>query len=77
MLRATLIIVVCLSILTSAVMFVTGFFLWPLHQSKVENVNPYNKQSKSNTANEHGADLELKENVAYITIHQKFNGSKQ
>ena len=71
--RAALISVVCLSILESAVMFVVGVVCGHCCISQRWRESTADKQSKSSTANEHGEDLELKENVAYvyITIHPK------
>ena len=69
-LRAALISVVCLSILTSAVMFVVGAVCghYISLRWRVSTAGKRRKEQKSSAINE---DLELKENVAYVTLHPK------
>ena len=69
-LRAALISVVCSSILTSAVMFVVGVVCGHCisQRWRVSAAGRQRKEQESSATNE---DLELKENVAYITLHPK------
>ena len=69
MLRAALISVVCLSIIISAVMFVIGFVCG--HYLTQRWRKSIAAEQDSCPTNEHGEDLELKENVAYITLRPK------
>ena len=72
MLRAALISVVCLSIILSAVMFVIGFVCGHyLSQRWRKSTASKEQESRLSPTYEHGEDLELKENVAYITLHPK------
>ena len=68
MLRAALISVVCLSIIISAVMFVVGLVcgLCLSQRWRESTASEKNKEQESSAVNE---DLELKKNVAYITLH--------
>ena len=69
MLRAALISVVCLSIIISAVMFVIGFVCGHyLSQRWRKSTGSKEQESGLSPTNDCGEDLELKENVAYITL---------
>ena len=69
MLRTALISVVCLSILISAVTFVVGVVCGHcISQRRESTASKQSREQKSNATNE---DLDLKENVAYITLHPK------
>ena len=73
MLRTALICVTCLSIIISAMTFVIGFVCghYFSHRLKTSATSDQNKVNTSNTTNEHVQDLELNENVAYITLRPK------
>ena len=69
-LRAAMISVVCLSVLVSAVMFVVGVVCGHCisQRWRVSTAGKQRKERESSATNE---DLELKENVAYVTLHPK------
>ena len=73
MLRSALISVVCLSILISAMTFVVGIICGHCIslRLRVSTAGKQSKKQESSAINEQGEDLELKENVAYITLHPK------
>ena len=70
MLRTALISVTCVLVMMSALMFLIGFICghcfsqrWRKPSGKKDDESP------SNLTTEPREDLELKENIAYITIH--------
>ena len=68
MLKIALISVTCLYVMTSVLIFIVGFVCghcFSLRQTKSE------KESASNPTTERTEDLELKENVAYVTVRPK------
>ena len=73
MLRTALISVTCLSIIMSTLTFVIGFVCGHYFSQrwKESATSNQNKENVSNTTNEGGEDLDLKENVAYITLRPK------
>ena len=68
MLKTALISTTCLYVMTSVLIFIVGFVCghcFSLRQRKS------GKESASTPTTEHAEDLELKENVAYITVRPK------
>ena len=72
MLKTALISVTCLYVMTSALIFIIGFLCGHCFSQRHRKSE---KQSVSNSTNvtctEHAEDLELKENVAYVTVRPK------
>ena len=70
MLRTALISVTCLSIIISAMIFIIGFVCghYLSQRRRKSAASDLSKERMSNTTNERREDLELKENIAYITL---------
>ena len=76
MLRTALISVTCVLVMMSALIFVVGFVSGHCFSQRWrKSANKKDKSSPSDPTTESGEDLELKENVAYITIHPKCDKS--
>ena len=71
MLRTALISVTCVLVMVSALTFVTGFVCGHCFSQRWRRSSRKNDESLFNPTTEPREDLELKENVAYITIHPK------
>ena len=67
-LRPALISVTCVLVVISALMFIVGFICGHCIRRKSPNKNV---ESSTSPGNEQVEDLELKENVAYVTLHPK------
>ena len=72
-LRTALIAVTCVLVMMSALTFVIGFVCGNCFSQRWRKSAGRNNESPSdsNTTTEPGEDLELKQNVAYITIRPK------
>ena len=71
-LKVSLISITCVLVVISVLMFVIGFICghcFSQRQRKSETIQ--HQESVSNPTTEHVEDLELKENVAYITLRPK------
>ena len=72
MLRTALISVTCVLVMMSALMFVVGFVCGHCFSQRWrKSANKNDESSPSHLTTEPGEDLELKENVAYVTIRPK------
>ena len=62
----------CVLVVMSALMFVVGFVCGQcFSQRRTKSANKNDESSPSHPTREPGEDLELKENVAYVSIHPK------
>ena len=61
----------CVLVMLSALTFIIGFVCGHYFSQRRRKSVKKNTGSPSNPTTEPGEDLELKENVAYITIHPK------
>ena len=66
MLRTALVSVTCVLVVMASLTFIIGFFCGHYLSQRWRKSADRNKQSKSHNME---PDLELKENVAYITLH--------
>ena len=71
MLRTVLISVICVLVMMSVLTFVLGVVCSHCFSQRWRQSADKNTESPSDPITEPGEDLELKENVAYITIHPK------
>ena len=68
MLRTALISVTCVLVMMSVFIFITGFVCGHYFNQRWRESANKSKQQVTNPKNTE-SDLELKENVAYITVH--------
>ena len=68
MLKIALISITCVLIVMSALVFIIGLLCGYYFSQRYKKSK---KESSSNPTTERAEDLELKENVAYITVHPK------
>ena len=69
MLRTVLISVTCILVVISVFIFITGFVCGHYFSQRWRRSVDKNKQSASQNTKIMESELELKENVAYITVH--------
>ena len=69
MLRTALISVTCILVVMSVFIFITGFVCGHYFSQRLRKLANKNKQSASQNHKIMESGLELKENVAYITVH--------
>ena len=68
MLRTALIMVTCVSIMTSLFTFIAGIVCYHYISQRWRALSADNNKSQNNPKPVMETDLELKENVAYITL---------
>ena len=69
MLRTALITVTCVSVMTSLFTFIAGIVCYHCISQRWRASSADNNKSQNNPKPVMETDLELKENVAYITLH--------
>ena len=69
MLRTALVSVTCVLVVMSVFIFIAGFVCGHHFSQRLRKSADKNKQSASQNPKIMESDLELKENVAYITVH--------